>query len=171
MGTPVATEAAPSLSGRSVRSRKPSGLLLRVRTWLRRPRLDAAIARGLRRPGDSSLALRESQLIEARQRRRLAIRLEEVVATPTRPPAPSSMAPIDRRAVEIASPVLTDLILLLRSRQAVEARGVALGWRLLTDPGSPLYEPEESGSSGGRRLWQQSLAVLQALRPASAVPA
>lgn len=171
MASPVATGAAPSLSGRSVRPREPSGLLLRLRTWFRRPRLDAAIARGLHRPGDSSLALREAQLVEARQRRRLVTRLEEVVATPERRLGSSSTARIDRRAVALASPVLTDLILLLRSRQPVEARGVALGWRLLTDPGSPIYEPEERESSGGRRLWREALAILEALRPASAAPA
>jgi hypothetical protein len=171
MANPVAIGAEHGLSAGDVPPRTRSGALLRLRTWFGRPRLDAAIARGLHQPRDSRLALRESQLVEARQRRRLATRIEEVLATPTLPRAPSSTAPIDRRAVEIASPVLTDLILLLRSRQAVEARGVALGWRLLTDPGSPLYEPEERGSSGGRRLWRQALAVVQALRPARAVPA
>ncbi len=171
MANPVATGAAPSLSGGDVRAREPFDLLLRVRTWFRRPRLDAAITRGLHQPDDPGFALREAQLVEARQRRRLARRLEEIVATPRRPSAPSSTAPIDRRAVEIAGPVLTELILLLRSQQAVEARGVALGWRLLTDPESSLFEPEERGSSGGMRLWRQSLAVLHALRPASAVPA
>ena len=170
MANPVAIGAEPGLSAKEVRPRTRSGALLRLRTWLGRPRLDAAIARGLSRPGDSTLALREAQLVETRQRRRLATRLEEVVAIPERPPAPSSTAPIDRRAVAVAGPVLTDLILLLRSRQAVEARGVALGWRLLTDPGSPLYQPEERGSSDGKRLWRESLSILQALRPASAVP-
>ncbi len=171
MAAPVAVGAERSLPAGDLPPRSRSVAVLRLRTWFRRPRLDAAIARGLRRPGDRSLALRESQLVELRQRRRLARRLEEAVATSARTPAPSSTAPIDRRAVEIAGPVLTDLIVLLRSGQAVEARGVALGWRLLTDPASPLYEPEERGSSGGRRLKQQSLAVLRALRPASAVPA
>ena len=85
---------------------------------------------------------------------------------PARPRNLSSTAPLDCRAVAIASPVLTDLILLLRSPQAVEARGVALGWRLLTDPGSPLYERDEPGPSVGACLWRESLAVLEALKPA-----
>jgi hypothetical protein len=171
MATPVAVGAERGLPAKDFPPRSRSGAVLRLRTWLRRPRLDAAIACGLHRPGDPSLALRESQLVDVRQRMRLARRLEEALATSTRTTAPSSTAPIDRRAVEIARPILTDLILLLRSRQALEARGVALGWRLLTDPASPLYEPEERGSSGGRRLRRQSLAVLRALRPASSVPA
>jgi hypothetical protein len=164
MANPVATGTAPSLRGRSVRSREPSGLLLRLRTWSRRARLDADIMGGRDRPGDAALALRESQLVDARQRRRLAARLEEVVEAPERPRTGSTV-PIDRRAVAIATPVLADLILLLRSRHAVEARGMARGWRLLTDPGSPVYEADDDGSSPGARLWRESLAVLEALSP------
>lgn len=167
MPNPVAIGGrAPSVSTRTPRAHTPSNLLLRLRTWLRRPSLDAAIARGLRRPGDPALALRQAQLVEARRRRRLAARLEDVVAAPSPSPATSSKAPVDRSAVRVAGPVLTDVILLLRSPEGVEARGVALGWRLLTDPGSPLYEVEEQGSSKGERLWRESSAVLEALRPA-----
>jgi hypothetical protein len=167
MPNPVAIGGrAPSVSTRGCRSHTPSTLLLRLRTWLRRSSLDAAIARGLRRPGDPALALRQAQLVEARRRRRLAARLEDVVAAPSPSPATSSKAPVDGWAVRVASPVLTDVILLLRSPEAVEATGVALAWRLLTDPGSPLYEVEEQGSSKGERLWRESSAVLEALRPA-----
>ena len=101
-----------------------------------------------------------------RRRRRLAARLEDVVAAPSRFPATSSKAPVDRPAVGVASPILTDVILLLRSPEDVEARGMVLGWQLFTDPGSPLYELEEHGSSKGERLWRESIAVLEALRPA-----
>ena len=80
---------------------------------------------------------------------------------------PDSGAPVDRWAVAIASPVLSDLIVLLRSPDAVEARGMALAWRMLTDPASSLYEPAEHGSSKGERLWRESSAESsQALRPA-----
>jgi hypothetical protein len=166
MANPVATGTAPGLSGRGLRLGKPSGPLLHLRTRLRRPRLDADILAGRRRPGDSALALREAQLVGPRRRNQLARRLEEVVATPARSRGAGSRAPVDRRAVAAAGPVLTDLILLLRSSQPVEARGMLAGWRLLTDPGSPLYEPEEAGPSGGARLWRESLAVLEELRPA-----
>jgi hypothetical protein len=154
------------VSTRRVRTHTPSNLLLRLRTWVRRPSLDAAIADGLRRPGDPALALREAQLVEERRRRCLAARLEDVVAAPLRSGGTSSKAPVDRPAVVVASRVLTDVVLLLRSPSDVEARGMALGWRLLTDPRSPLYELEEHGSSGGERLWRESFAVLEAMRPA-----
>jgi hypothetical protein len=89
-----------------------------------------------------------------------------VVAVHTRHPGTSSRAPVDRRAVAIATPVLADLVSLLRSPEAIEARGMAMGWRMLTDPGSSLYEPDERESTGNKRLWRESAAVLQALRPA-----
>ena len=161
-----ATGAAPALSGTSARRREASGVLLRLRTWFRHSQLDADIARGRRRPGDPALALRESQLIEPRRRRQLATRLEEVVEAPKRSRRSGATAPVDRRAVQAARPVLADLVDLLRSSERVEPRGMALGWRLLTDPGSPLFEAEESGPSEGARLWRESLDVLRELRPA-----
>lgn len=166
MATRVATGATPSLSGRSGPSRDSSGVLLQLRTWFQRPRLDADIVDGRRRPGDPRLALREAQLVAPRRRMRLATRIEEAIRASERPRRSGSTAPVDLRAVGIARPVLADLILVLRSRQHVEARGMALGWRLLTDPTSPLYEVEESGPSEGARLRRESLAVLEALRPA-----
>jgi len=165
MASPVAIGDAPGVSTGSARWQPRPAPLLRVRTWLARSRLDAEIAQGVRRPGDPALALRESQLIEMRQRRRLAARLEEVVAPPAPRRGASSRAPVDRSAVAIATPLLTDLALLLRSPDAVEATGMALGWRLITDPGSPLYEVEERGASRGERLWRESSEVLDALRP------
>jgi hypothetical protein len=71
--------------------------------------------------------------------------------------------PVDYRAVRGAKPVLTELILTLRSSDPVEARGVALGWRLFTDACSPIYEPAGSGELD--RLWYESLRLLFALRP------
>ena len=71
---------------------------------------------------------------------------------------------IDSRAVETARPVLTELVLCLRSSEAVAARGVVLGWRLLTDPSSPVYA-SPGGFAKPDRLWHESFAVLLALRP------
>jgi hypothetical protein len=70
--------------------------------------------------------------------------------------------------VEVAKPVLTELILTLLSSEAVEARGVVLGWRLLTDPCSPIYAPQ-GRSVDLDRLCHESLPVLFALRPLTGI--
>jgi hypothetical protein len=114
------------------------------------------------------LALREAQLVDRPQRTRLALGLEDVLTAPSRPPALSSAAPVDREAVDIARPVLTELVLSLRSSEDVAARGVALGWRLLTDPASPIYAPSRGQTAAGERLWHASVSVLLALQPLAA---
>jgi len=73
--------------------------------------------------------------------------------------------PVDLEAVEVARPMLTELVLSLRSSEAVDARGVVLGRRLLTDPVSPVYATPDGGSAGGERLWYAALSVLLALGP------
>src|SRR5262249_51298506 len=150
-------------SGPGPRARGLLRLSLRLRTRLRRPWLDRRLARGVERPGDPALALRRAQLVESPERLRLARRLREGLTEGPRP-GPSSAVPIDREAVRLAKPVLTDVITTLRSPETIEARGVALGWRLLTEPGSPMYaapdQPEDP-----KRLRQESILVLLALRP------
>ena len=59
--------------------------------------------------------------------------------------------------------MFTEIILTLLSSEAVEARGVVLGWRLLTDPLSPIYAPRVR-SVDLDHLWTEALAVLIALR-------
>ena len=114
------------------------------------------------------MALREAQLVSSRERTRLALRLEEVLvdASPLGKLG-GGVIRVDADAVEVARPVLNELILSLRSSQAVEARGVVLAWRLLTDPTSPVYVPPEKFANPDR-LRCESLAVLLALRPSAA---
>lgn len=147
------------------RTRAPRGLLLRLRTRLRRPWLDGAIACGVERPGDRGLALRQAQLVDPRERRRLSRNFERVLTEKARPGVPTSAAPIDHDAVRVAKPVLIEIILSLLSVEAVEPRGLVLGWRLLTHPCSPLYMPHRRGAGALDRLWHESTLVLYALRP------
>lgn len=99
---------------------------------------------------------------------RLALSLERVLRAPSRPVALSSAAPLDGEAVELARPVLTELVLSLRSSENVDARGVALGWRLLTDPASPVYAQPRTQPAAGDRLWYAAASVLFALQPLAA---
>lgn len=156
--------------GGEARGRALRELLLRARTRTQRRRLDARIARGAERNCDRALALRESQLVGPRERRRLATRLEEVLTERVRQTVWSSAVPIDYKAVEVARPVLTEIVLSLRSVDIVEPRGVVLGWRLLTDAASPLFAPPGGVSGDPDRLWHESLALLFALRPLATEP-
>jgi hypothetical protein len=115
------------------------------------------------------LALREAQLVGRRERRRLALCFQEILVHGARPAALSSAAPVDHRAVEVARPIITELILTLLSSEAVEARGVVVGRRLLTDPCSPLYKQGQSVRTD--RLSYETLAVLFTLRPLAGLPA
>src|SRR6266516_999787 len=172
MANSAALEAAtPVRSKAALGRRTPRALLLRLRTRLRRPWLDGEIARAVERPGDRALALREAQLVGPRERSRLASRFEEILAARPRLRGPSSAVPVDHVAVEVAKPVLTELILSLRSSETVEARGVVLAWRLLTDAGSPIYGPPGGRPGDPDRLWHESLLVLFALRPLVAAAA
>jgi hypothetical protein len=150
------------------RSGTPGALLLRLRTRLRRPWLDGEIARGEERPADRALSLREAQLVAPRERRRLARRLEQILDAQPAKPGPSSVVPVDREAVDVAKPLLAELIRSLRSTDPIEARGVVLGWRLLTDATSPIYGSPGGGQGDRDGLWYEALAVLFALRPLAA---
>ncbi len=100
-----------------------------------------------------------------RERARLASRLEDTLAHGVRRTRPSSAVPIDGPAVEVAKPLLTALIRTLRSPEVVEARGVVLCWRLLTDACSPIYTPSPGLAEDPDRLWYEVLSLLSALRP------
>jgi hypothetical protein len=142
--------------------------LLRVRARLRRAWLDRAIARGVERPYDAVLALRRAQLTAPRERARLALRFERVLAERPRPMALSSAVPIDHAAVAVAQPLIAEIIRSLRSSDGIEPRGVVLGWRLLTDATSPLYATPRGRPGDPDGLWYESLALLFALRPLGA---
>jgi hypothetical protein len=81
------------------------------------------------------------QLVSGRSRRRLAQGLERVSSARPGHAALSAAVPVDGRAVEVARPAMQQLARALRSRQVVEARGVALTQVLLTEPCSALYRP------------------------------
>jgi len=160
---------APKGAGLSIRG--PRGFLVRARTRLRRPWLDREIARGTERTANPALALREAQLVSSRERTRLARRLEQVLVDASPLGTPRGVVRVDAGAVEVARPVLTELILSLRSSEAIAARGVLLAWRLLTDATSPVYVPPPAQFADPDRLWHESLVVLFALRPLTAAEA
>jgi hypothetical protein len=156
--------ARPAPNGTGLSIRGPRGLLVQARTRVQRSWLDHEIARGTESPANPARALREAQLVSSRERTRLARRLEQVLVDASPRGRLGGVVRIDLGAVEVARPVLTELVLSLRSSEAVVARGVLLAWRLLTDPTSPVYAPPGE-SADPDRLRREAVAVLFALRP------
>ena len=119
----------------------PAAVLERVRARLAAPALDARIAAGEDPSSDVALACRSVQLVAPRALRRLAGGLERLLSERDARAGLSAAAPVDRRAVLIARPALEQLAAALRSRRALQPRGVALAQALLTEPASVLYRP------------------------------
>jgi hypothetical protein len=105
-----------------------------------------------------ALALRATQLASRRLRRRLAGGLEHALSAEHAPGALTAAIPVDPEAVEIARPVLEELVEVLRAPERVGVRGVALTQLLLTEPGSPLY-----ASAYPEELYEQAREALSAL--------
>ncbi len=136
---------AASLPVPSTRSGRPvnrARLLDRLRGRLSAPALDRRLAAGENASADDAIGRRAAQLISRRGRDRIASGVERLRPKALRTGALSAAIPIDPRAFTIAEPALAQLAAALRSRGAVEPRGVALALLLLTDPGSPLYQPQ-----------------------------
>ena len=137
--TPTGSAPAPSaglIPGRGRPARLP-----RLRTVLLRGRLDAALAAGVDPDSDAALALRARQLTRPRHRRKLASSVERLVAEVDAAPAAhlSSAVPVRRDLVLEARETLLALAGALRDVEPIDATGVALTLRLITDPASPLY--------------------------------
>jgi hypothetical protein len=119
-------------------SRTPSpGLMVRLRTWWRRERLDEQLAEGTDPEASAELTLRAEQLDSSAEHVRLAKRLEDVVRQ-ARAPATTSRLP-RRREVRACVDELLALAHRLRADQPVGLSGVAMTALLLSDGLGPLY--------------------------------
>lgn len=122
-----------------------ASLALRVEVFCRRWSLDHRLALGERADHDPALALRAHQLTGDETRRSLARSLRRAARAARQPLWWGSSAPLDRRAVVEAGPLVSGLAQRLTAPAPVNVRGVALISELLTDGGSPLYEPGWTG--------------------------
>jgi hypothetical protein len=133
---------------------------VRLATWLRRPRLDAALAAGADPARSSLLAHRAAALVSRDNRNRLARALRNSRDAAARgPQAFSAAVAVDATAVAAAAAQLEELERLLRSPEPVYCPGMARGWRLLGDGCGPLYAPRTP-----QALATEVEAVLGALR-------
>jgi hypothetical protein len=136
-GVPISTPPRPNHNGR----RAAAGTVLRMRAWLSRRRLDRALAAGAA-PSSSLLRQRARKLTGARMRELVASSVERAVSRAEHPNPPlSSAVPVSATAVREAKPALLSLAFALRDPDPVSPQGVARAWRLVTDGGSPLYDP------------------------------
>jgi hypothetical protein len=134
-------------------------LRVRLATWLRRPRLDAALADGADPAGSPLLAHRAAILVSRGNRNRLAGALRSGRESAARGPVPFSAAvAVDAPAVVAVTPQLEELEALLRSPQPVYCPGMARAWHLVTDGCGPLYAPQSPA-----QLRDELDAVLAAL--------
>jgi hypothetical protein len=120
----------------------------RLSTRLHRGALDDKIARGVETAGDERLTLRAAQLASRTQRDRLATTLERALQTATRHADSLSAAaarrlsprvPLRIRAIRDCADDIEALARRLRDGNEIDAQGVALTLRLLTNGASPLY--------------------------------
>jgi hypothetical protein len=118
---------------------------LRVEVFLRRWSLDHRLAMGERPELDPALALRARQLMQDKTRRSLARSLRRSLQLAYQPMRWGSSAPLDRRAVVDATPLMDGIARRLTAPMPVGVRGVALISDMLGDGASPLYDPGWTG--------------------------
>ncbi len=135
----------------------------RLRATLRRSELTRALAEGADPAASPELALRAAQLTSARSRRTLSRALRRTIDEAHRPPLARARAVIIRRgAVLEAADAIRTMIARLTSPHPVQAQGMALAERILTNAdGSPLYNPAERGT-----LQRQITVATAAMEPA-----
>ena len=139
-----------------------NSLRIYFRAAVRRATLTRALAEGADPTGNEELALRARQLTSERTRRMLARTLRRTIADARRPARTRSAAAIiDRGAVLDAEDAIAEMIARLLALRPVQAQGMALLERIITNPDqSPLYN---SGARGTlRRVISSATAALDA---------
>ena len=124
-------------------------LRIHFRTAVHRATLTRALAEGADPTGHDELALRARQLTSERTRGMLARTLRRSIADASRSARTRSAVPIiDRRAVIDAEAAIAEMIERLRAPRPVQAQGMALLERIITnaDGSSPLYNSSQPGA-------------------------
>ena len=118
------------------------GLGTRLKSWVRRDRLDDELARGVEPTRSPELELRADRLTSVAERAGLAEGLEHAVHQARGKPAPFTVAlPLRRAEVRRIADDLLVLAGRLRADEPIDVRGAAMVSRLLHDGASPLYDP------------------------------
>jgi hypothetical protein len=141
---------APLSTSRDNNSDGSHSLLMRLRAARRRAELTRKLAEGTNPSTRPELALRAAQLTSDRNRRTIAHSLRRTISEAHKPPMMRSrMVLIQRSAVIDAESAINAMVRRLRSPEPVQAQGMALVDRILTNAdGSPLYNASEPGTLG-----------------------
>jgi len=135
------------------------GVGVRLRTLVRRGRLDSMLAEGADPASSPELALRGQRLTRRAYRRALADSFDEAISVAEgRELRLSAVPPLATREVRAARAALLELSRALRSQRQVAPAGVALAQRLLTDGAGPLYLTSEHDA-----LWHAARRATVAL--------
>ena len=138
-----------------------SQLAARLRVRLHRRVLDREIAAGAPLDSDPARALRALQLTGAPERRRIARCLANILeAADERHADPESPVTLNHADVLVARHQIVALIEVLRSEQAVAARGAALARLLIVERRSPMLC--ESSERTVQQAVSEALVALQA---------
>lgn len=106
--------------------------------------LDHQLAAGTSPESSAALTLRARILLRPAERKRMARGLRGLVRHAQRPPSVPAGAPLARRQVLDAAPLIDRLADRLDGAEPVDVRGVALARLLITDGAGPLYSIDRS---------------------------
>ncbi len=132
---PIST-SPPTHAKAASRSQAPAGL--RLRTWWRRDRLDAALAKGTDPRTSAELTLRAERLASRPVRDRMAENLEGALREALQP-AKIGRLLLRRRQAQACADELLALARRLRDDEPIDLRGAAMTALLLTNGRGPLY--------------------------------
>ena len=148
---------AGDLRGLSV-SATEGGILIKARARLRGRSLDRALSNGEDLASSPVLTRRAAWLTSTKNRHTLGRSIRRLLEAPATRPGPSAAIPAHRSELAAARLPLARVAALLEIDEPVYARGVARLQLLLTEGGSPLYTPHQTG-----QLRSEVEAILDAL--------
>jgi hypothetical protein len=123
-------------------ARTGPSLYVRVRTRIRRSRLDGQLAHGADSAANAELALRAAQLRSTAERARIANRLIEALGDARRGEPVTLRARPQRAVVRDAADDILALALRLREDRPAAIEGVAKAALLVDDKASPMHRDD-----------------------------
>jgi hypothetical protein len=149
-----------------VRTSGAVSLRIRVRTRLRRHKLDRELASGVDPNINPLCCERARELVGEQNRKRIAASLEQLLGeADSGPRAFTSRVPIARAAIRDSRGYLDTIVELLRTPAYISAQGVARISLLLSDGAGPLYGNNPAHSEELRRALETVVDTIDQSTP------